>query len=280
MKVFISWSGEGTQSHKLAQAFRDWLPEMFHSVKPFFSSKDIYAGVQWWPKLKAELDAADFGIVCLTRSNMAAPYIMLESGAIAMRIGDTKLAPVLCDMSLADLGNNPLIAFNCVHLTPEGIFKLVESINDSLPEKASEEKIKMRFDRWWKDIAETIKVIVQTPDKDAPAKKKLDLEAAVEQILTNISSQAKQNVVLAELMQATTTLVRQVSLPNTVWPPRTPLGVGGLGPLGNALADYARPEGIEWASGHTPPTLLEGASLEAKGTSKADYKGKLDDKDG
>jgi hypothetical protein len=222
MKIFLSWSGN--QSHLLAQAFKDWLPEVIQSLKPFLSSKDISAGVQWFPKLKAELETADFGIVCLTKTNLKAEYIMLESGAMAMRVDAAKLVPVLCDVSEVELVKSPLTAFNYVHLTPEGVLKLLESINNSSPEKVSEETLRKRFHRLWPDLEETTKAIIETPDKDAPEKKAFNAEAAIEQILANINAQARHDQIMASLINETLKLVRQVTVPNPALVPRAPLG--------------------------------------------------------
>ena len=39
MKVFISWSGE--KSKKIAEVFRDWLPQVIQAIEPFVSFEDI-----------------------------------------------------------------------------------------------------------------------------------------------------------------------------------------------------------------------------------------------
>jgi TIR domain-containing protein len=231
MNIFLSWSGN--QSHLLAQAFKEWLPEVIQSVKPFLSSKDISAGVQWFPKLKAELEAADFGIVCLTRSNLKAEYIMLESGAMAMRVEAAKLVPVLCDISEAELGRNPLTAFNYVHLTPEGVFKLIESINNSLVEKVPEVTLKKRFDRLWPELRDKINTIIATPDKET-SKKKVNLEDSVEVMLSMLR-------VLVRKHDSENVTMAQYLFDKKVWDDWIKLNMSDLKPTNTNFARAASP---------------------------------------
>jgi hypothetical protein len=240
MKIFLSWSGEGSQSHRLAQAFKEWLPTVFQSAKPFLSSKDLYAGVQWFPKLKEELEAADFGIVCLTRSNRTAPYIMIESGAIAMRIGDTKLVPVLCDMSLTDLGESPLKAFNCVHLTRDGVWKLADSINITLGDRGlPSEMLSKTFNIWWPEFEQTITDIIATPDKSAPAKKDFNVESAVEQIHNNMNALVKSQLAgRLQYLELTKALLT------------------ALGAIGAPTKGLIRDGLAHWANNNPPPAYV------------------------
>ncbi|TQV89535.1 hypothetical protein [Aliikangiella coralliicola] len=53
MKVFISWSGE--LSKELGEVFRDWLPSVIQSVKPFFTPNDIEKDSRWSKDIAQEL---------------------------------------------------------------------------------------------------------------------------------------------------------------------------------------------------------------------------------
>ncbi len=64
MKVFISWSGE--QSRIVAEALRDWLPDVIQAIEPFLSSHDIPKGARWGLELAHELEGTSVGIICLT----------------------------------------------------------------------------------------------------------------------------------------------------------------------------------------------------------------------
>src|SRR5688572_12185283 len=77
MKIFLSWSGE--RSRAVATALREWLPVMVPAAKPWVSHSDIDAGHRWSPEIATALEASDFGIICLTKENLSAPWILFES---------------------------------------------------------------------------------------------------------------------------------------------------------------------------------------------------------
>lgn len=67
MKVFISWSGD--TSRQVAEALRDWLPDVIQQLEPFLSSKDIASGLKWQDEISSKLDETTFGVICLTKDN-------------------------------------------------------------------------------------------------------------------------------------------------------------------------------------------------------------------
>lgn len=93
LSVFISWSGR--RSQKLAQALHDWLPQVVQKVTPWMSSEDISAGARWANLIAGQLETTGFGIVCLTRENLIAPWVHFEAGAIAKSVGAASLVPYL-----------------------------------------------------------------------------------------------------------------------------------------------------------------------------------------
>lgn len=92
MKIFVSWSGDF--SHAVAKALKDWLPNVIQAVEVFLSSEDIAKGSQWFHELGKVLDESSFGILCLTRQNLGAPWVLYEAGALGKHFGQARV--VLC----------------------------------------------------------------------------------------------------------------------------------------------------------------------------------------
>ena len=81
MKVFISWSGN--ISWKVAVIFRNWLPSVIQSLEPYVSSEDTDKGARWSTDIAKELEDSTFGILCVTKENLEAPWLSFEAGALS-----------------------------------------------------------------------------------------------------------------------------------------------------------------------------------------------------
>lgn len=127
-KVFISWSGKA--SHAVATTLYNWLPVVLQSVKPFISSEDLRKGGRWVSQLSDELEKTSFGIVCLTPSNLTAPWILFEAGALSKFVGDSHVAPFLVGVKPSELPG-PLTQFNATAHEKDDFKKLIKSINAS-----------------------------------------------------------------------------------------------------------------------------------------------------
>jgi len=155
MRVFVSWSGEA--SHDVAKALKDWLPNVIQAVEVFLSSEDIAKGSQWFHELGSVLDESDFGILCLTRDNLSAPWILYEAGAIAKRLGQAHVAPLLIGLTVPEV-TGPLAQFNATRLEQAEIEKLVTAINDHLESsKLSQQKLLKAFQTWWPSLDQTLR---------------------------------------------------------------------------------------------------------------------------
>lgn len=107
-KVFISWSGE--RSRELAQALHGWIPLVLHNVEPWLSEADIEAGERWAEVVAKELSDSNFGVICVTRENVASPWILFEAGALAKTMQGSRVIPLLLDLEFTDI-TGPLAQF-------------------------------------------------------------------------------------------------------------------------------------------------------------------------
>jgi hypothetical protein len=180
MRVFISWSGN--RSGAVAGALRDWLPDVIQALVPYVSSEDLEAGSRWSTDIAAELEASDFGIVCLTRENLDAPWLNFEAGAIAKSLAAGRVVPLLLEpLRPADV-KGPLALFQACHADRAGLRKLLESINAAADEHGVESgRLDRLFDTWWPDLESKLGTIPAT-DKSLIR----SAEDLLEEILTRV----------------------------------------------------------------------------------------------
>jgi hypothetical protein len=156
MKVFISWSGD--QSRHIAQALRDWLPDVLQAVTLRMSDTDIESGAKWQAELSKQLDECRFGIVCVTPENQAEPWLNFEAGALSRTLGSvTFVCPYLHDIEPEGL-TGPLSQFQSRKADKEGTWQLVYDINNRLDEneKLSQAKVEKAFERWWEELEKSL----------------------------------------------------------------------------------------------------------------------------
>src|SRR5437867_3474988 len=116
MKVFISWSGD--LSKRVAEIFNSWLKCVLQGTEPFLSTEDIEKGSLWFSDLDDQLKDTQVGIICLTRDNKAAPWILFEAGSLAKGLKSSRVCTLLIDFQLSDL-KPPLSQFNATRPTKE-----------------------------------------------------------------------------------------------------------------------------------------------------------------
>ncbi len=180
MKVFISWSGE--RSQVLAQALRDWLPMVLHYAEPWLSHSDIEAGDRWANVVAKELETTKFGIICITRENIASPWILFESGALAKSMQEGRVIPLLLDIEFKDIAG-PLAQFQAKKVEKEGLNDVVTSINSFADTKLTEARLAHQFDTLWPALETKVKAIPATP---APAKQNRPQHEILEELVSSV----------------------------------------------------------------------------------------------
>jgi TIR domain len=126
MKIFISWSG--SLSRSIAEILRDWLPSVLQTVEPYVSSEDIHKGARWSVDVFRELEAANYGILCVTKTNIDAPWLNFEAGALSKSFEKGHVSPFLFDIEPSNV-TGPLLQFQSTVYEKEDVFKLIKSIN-------------------------------------------------------------------------------------------------------------------------------------------------------
>lgn len=150
MKVFISWSGE--RSQVLAQALREWLPLVLDYVEPWLSEADVAAGDRWAQEVAKELEASNFGIICVTPENVAAPWVLFEAGALAKSMQGARVVPLLFGLEFSDI-SGPLAQFQAKKVERAGLGEIIQSINHGTTDEAiPEDRAKRRFAALWPDF--------------------------------------------------------------------------------------------------------------------------------
>ena len=150
MKVFISWSGD--RSHGLAVAISEKLNAILHFVEPWLSSSDIQSGDRWGNEVAKNLQDTNFGILCVTRDNLDAPWLLFEAGALAKSIAAGRVVPLLLDLEKSDL-SGPLPQFQSEKADQSGVRKLVESLNKVASNPVKQETLDTLFEALWPKLS-------------------------------------------------------------------------------------------------------------------------------
>ncbi|WP_197281385.1 toll/interleukin-1 receptor domain-containing protein [Micromonospora sp. NRRL B-16802] len=155
MKVFISWSGEPSRS--IASELHGWLRVVVQHVRPWMSDVEIESGTRWNDVIAANLESADFGLVCVTRSNQSAPWLMFESGALAKRLDVARLVPLCIDLEPAEV-ISPLQSFQSRKLDMDGMRRLIHELREMSDNPMPREPVDRLFEAMWPGLEEQVRL--------------------------------------------------------------------------------------------------------------------------
>ncbi len=192
MKVFLSWSGN--MSHKVALVFRDWFPSVIQSIEPYVSSEDIDKGARWSSDIAKELEDSTFGILCVTKENINAPWLTFEAGALSKTMDKSFVSPFLFDIKRSEV-DGPILQFQSTIFQKEDIKKLIKTLNKACGEGSiPEARLDKAFDVWYPTLEEELNKIkeaiepVENRDIDAGETENISSE-----ILEEILELARSN---------------------------------------------------------------------------------------
>lgn len=193
MKVFLSWSGE--LSHRVALIYREWLPSVLSYVQTYVSSEDIDKGAKWLTDIVHELESTYYGVLCVTKDNVNAPWLVFEAGALTKAVARSRVSPFLFNLGPAEF-SGPLTQFQATQRTKSDIRKLVLGINRAAKdeEQIREDLAERIFEKWWPDLHDHLDRLAKEfpelkPTKREPTKQ----ERILEELLSLARSQ--QNIV-------------------------------------------------------------------------------------
>lgn len=288
MKIFISWSGE--DSHKIASELKEWLPNIIQRVQPFISSRDIQSGGRWFDEIGSQLESTDFGIVCLTPSNLSEPWVLFEAGALSKRVARSHVVPLLIGLKPTDL-EGPLAQFQAETTQRDHIWRLVGTINKELKENALQDtQLTRGFEKFWPDLEAVFSTVLASIQKGGADKKRVgrSVEAMLEETL-NLTRGISNTVSVMETRNLLPIIGPSFGIPVTApptvygltqpspgsWAPATGVPVFGAKPGETTLAaGYGA-----FPPGHVTP-VSAGSFARAAQPAKSRPAGRSDEKDG
>ena len=150
MKVFISWSGE--TSSKVALILREWLPSVIQTITPYVSSEDIDKGARWSSDIAKELEDSTFGILCVTKENLEAPWLSFEAGALSRTIDKSYVTPFLFDIKRSEV-KGPILQFQSTIFQKDDIKKLVKTLNKACGDDGmTDARLEKSFEVWYPSL--------------------------------------------------------------------------------------------------------------------------------
>jgi hypothetical protein len=180
MKIFISWSG--ARSEALAAALREWFPLVLHYVAPWQSKADIQAGERWSIEVAKELEGCNFGVICVTKENVGAPWILFEAGALAKSMQDGRVIPLLLDLDFKDI-SGPLSQFQAKKVDSVGIRELIVSLNKAAPAPVPEPQLDKLITALWADLEKQVQAI---PKASTSLKPKRPQDEILEELVAGV----------------------------------------------------------------------------------------------
>jgi hypothetical protein len=161
MLVFLSWSGQ--RSKLMAEALETWLSQVIQAVEPWISS-DIEKGARWGSEIADKLERSKIGIICLTRDNLDARWILFEAGALS-KMKDAYVCTLLLDIKPSDV-EQPLAQFQHTTIDKNDIYQLLQAINRAV-QKSGERAL---AENVLSDVFETYWIRLEKKFEEAVAK--------------------------------------------------------------------------------------------------------------
>lgn len=167
--IFVSWSGP--RAGTVAKALCDWLRRALQTTDPW-CSPEIEAGDRWSTAVADRLAASAVGIICVTRENHAAPWLLFEAGALSKAVGRARVIPYFIGLKPTDI-DGPLTQFQGKVADRADTYDLFRAVNASLEEPNPDAALADIFEMWWPKLESVLAGLPDVPKSAAP-KRRLD----------------------------------------------------------------------------------------------------------
>jgi hypothetical protein len=137
------------------------------------SDEDIGSGARWNDEIAKSLDETDFGIVCVTRANQHAPWLIFEAGALAKSVKKARVVPLCVDLPQSDI-TGPLAAFQGRVLDEDGLKRLVQDVNEAAEKKVAPDELDDVFAAMWPRVEAAIDKAVDEVQADKEPKRSIE----------------------------------------------------------------------------------------------------------
>jgi hypothetical protein len=158
------------------------------------SSEDIDKGTRWSTDIAKELEESKFGILCVTQTNLEAPWINFEAGALSKTIEKTNVAPFLFAIKRSEV-QGPLLQFQSTVYEKDDVYKLMVSINARLidHDRLDEAPLRKSFEVWWPELQRQLDALAEQTQAAEPTRQlRSEQQAAIlEELLELARSQQK-----------------------------------------------------------------------------------------
>jgi hypothetical protein len=157
---------------------------VLHYAEPWLSEADVAAGERWAQAIAKELEASNFGIICVTRENVASPWVLFESGALAKSMEGSRVVPLLLDLEFSDI-TGPLAQFQAKKVERAGVSEVIQSINQAAGQPVPESRARQLFDALWPEFE---KQLANVPDRAPSAGHLRSQSEILEDLVTSVRS--------------------------------------------------------------------------------------------
>lgn len=184
MRIFASWSGD--ESKQIAELLKSWIPCVIQDAEVYVSSQDIGKGERWLASVSNNLSEIDFGIIVVTKTNVNAPWILFEAGALSKSVKGI-VVPLLCGIDNFEAAKSPLTQFQYARPVQSEMRDLLLQVNSFCSKPLDQTRIEAALSKWWPDFVSKYEQIelpeVKVPKKETDSSRLQNIEDALGQMM-------------------------------------------------------------------------------------------------